>query len=1032
MNTIRRKPAARTSRRGVLLSSARASCAVVALAALAWGLAPAQDLTGAVESRDAEAADAAGVGLTALPAPEGGGPASVANAGARIPPGLQSPSPGTPCYLLVRAGRAELEDPAGLDPLLDAARAAGLKVVVRLVEDGFGSLGPEPAGPAGDHSLADGWATMVGELARRAGDRVAAYQVFEQPASRHEPRAYAFLLKKAAVAIHSAGARVAIGSIGVADADWLRDLFAADVAPYADALAAAGAAQLDPVRRLRDDLHPRAALWITDEMIESAAFPGGPARTYLEAQAAGVAVVLFETARAEAEAGDGAVRPGYLLSWLRALFPSGMAAALPAALPFDPGNEARVLAFLDARRRDGLAAYRSIAQERNASVSFVVKSPMEEIEILNPEDLSASPVADSAPSGSALSLSLRADYLLLRYRLAATGLPLQSMEVRADRELTAEEIIAKEREFRASQEGRLRHYEARATVSIHYRVASLAQSVDVLTENNLYVHDGKQDYQQTALFVDGARWRGKSPPYLPFIQPEKVQEIPLDIVLDEGYRYRLEGREQADGRDCYVLAFAPASLEGSFYEGRIFIDTAVFARVRMEAVQGGLKDPLRSNHVTYRFEPVSLTSGEYWLPVTATGQMVFEVLGQNLVVEREARFTGFAVNEEQFLENLAGAHASGLPLFRETDEGYYRLDARGGQEQLTSASIPRNAFVVMGINVGLDADPGLPFAGVNFFDFNFRNTGTQLDIAWAGPFADISWTNPRLTHPAPGRRPLALTLRGTFEGLAARDKLATMEGTESGETIDVLHETVRAALALPMGNFARWSLEPRAGYMNFTRRSKTDKEFVLPADGTEVGTLLRLEFNRSGYMAGGWGEVVRRSRWTAWGLPGTPFSPDDRDFTRFGLDLRKSFYTTTFQKIDLSLSGFDGRGLDRFSRFELGDFRAASVSGYGGSGIHFDRGLVVATGYSFSIRKEFRVDIGLDHAWVQSEEDFGPGYERAMGAGIHFQFSGPWSTLCVVRINHGITTTVPDISGGGDVRVLFIRSFDRWSRKARP
>jgi len=48
----------------------------------------------------------------------------------------------------------------------------------------------------------------------------------------------------------------------------------------------------------------------------------------------------------------------------------------------------------------------------------------------------------------------------------------------------------------------------------------------------------------------------------------------------------------------------------------------------------------------------------------------------------------------------------------------------------------------------------------------------------------------------------------------------------------------------------------------------------------------------------------------------------------------------TYNKLNLGVTGFLGRSLDRFSRFELGDYRSASVRGFNGSGIHFDRGAV--------------------------------------------------------------------------------------------
>ncbi|HXH28740.1 MAG TPA: hypothetical protein VNL37_06825, partial [Candidatus Polarisedimenticolia bacterium] len=636
------------------------------------------------------------------------------------------------------------------------------------------------------------------------------------------------------------------------------------------------------------------------------------------------------------------------------------------------------------------------------------------------------------PAGAIVEVPARADLLLLRYRFAAAALPVQEeLHVGATSELTAEEIIAREREFNAAQKARLTHYEAHASVAIHYRIAAVAESVDLTSENRLYVHDGKQDYVQTALYLDGARWRGKTPPYLPFLQPEKVKELPLDIALDEGYRYTLLGRDTVEGRDCYVLGFEPIATDRSLYSGKVYIDRQLFARVRMEAVQNGLTPPLRSNAVDYTFGPVLSPEGTFWLPLRVTGQMVFEVLGQNLVVERRATYSQFVINGTGFDVRLTEAYGSGQPVFRETDQGYFRLDTTGGEQRLTSASVPRNVFLVMGVDSGLDGHPGLPFAGVNFFDFNHKGSGHQVNIAWAGPFLDLSWTNPRLRQGAPDRRPWAVSLEATLNGLKGRDKNARAIGTNSGETIDDLRESARAALGIPMGHFAKWTLQGTATYFSFARRSETDDAFVLPPIFTEGSLLLRLEYNRAGYIATAWGEAARRSTWRPWGLPGNPFSPDDRDYTRLGTSLVKAFYLGSFRKLTLALTGFEGRGLDRFSRFELGDFRSARVNGFNGAGIHFDRGLVAEPACSFTLRKTMRFDAAMQVGWVHGEQDFGPGYERVIGGVVGAQFSGPWSTLGMVRVSHGLSSTIPGKGRGGDVRVVFFKTFDRWSRKGR-
>jgi hypothetical protein len=949
-----------------------------------------------------------------------------------LPGDLRSRSAGAPCSVLFRIGAETLAAPERIDPALEAAAGAGLRIAV-----GIPLLGWERATPA----EVDAWATRAGTFARHVAGRVAAYQVLERPVPDGRARDYAYLVKHAAVAIRAADPRARIVSAALLpeDAGWLQDLYDQDAAPYLDVLAARDLASLGAVADLRDRLDANAVVWVVGATIDSTTPRSAALRAYVEARAAGAETVLFAPPFPPA-------LPGFLAE-MRSLFPPALTPAAPAALPFDPAaatvspavtSAVRVTGFYDPRSRDGVAVYDApgiapAGGPETATVRFLLRSPVESADVFDPETGSVVPIGVNVAAGRVIFAPIRSTGLLLRFRRAAVGLPLQEAQIGAMSELTAEEIIALERQTSTAQEARLKHYEARASVAIHYAIATVAQSVDVLSENRLYVHDGKQDYEQTGLYVDGARWRGKKPPYLPFIQPDKVKEVPLTISLDEGYRYTLVKRDRADDRDCYVIAFEPKVAGLSLYEGRIFIDTALFTRVRMEAVQIGLKPPLRANQVTYRFGPVEGPDGTYWLPQAVDGQMVFEVLGQSLVVERQARYSEFAINQEEFETRLAGAYGSGRPLFRETDVGYYKLDASGREEILKSASTPRNTFLVMGVAIGSTGLPSLPFAGVNFFDFNYRDTGTQLNIAWAGPFLDLSWTDPHVTHPGPGTIPVAFAAQGTFIGVPVRDKNAREDVSTSNENIDIYREQVQASFALPMGHFLKWTLQGRTTYMDFARRHETDDTFVLPVTAVEIGALLRLEFNRSGYTLGAWGENARRSRWKPWGLSTNPFSPDDRDYTRLGIDVRKALYLGEFRKFNLGLSGFDGRSLDRFSRFELGDFRSARVRGFNGSGFHFDRGLVADTSYAFTVRDVLRVDTGLQAGWIRSVDDFGPGYVRVVGAGVALEFSGPWSTLMNVRYGRAIESSLPDRSGGGsDVRFVLFKTFDRWSRKPKP
>jgi hypothetical protein len=948
--------------------------------------------------------------------------------------------------VLVPVDRDLIEHPEMLDPLFRDAASRGLEVVIRILDP--------------DWEDAPAWSARLQAFAHALEQRPGAWQIFGPEAAGMEPRQYAFLLKNARVAIRAGGSYAPIVSPPLAAESivWGEHLFGEDAGPYLDVVAAAGMKDLQAVASFRERFHARVPLWITEAVVspdpdkpadDPAAWEGSAAHVAddaFEALAKGASVVLFAPSAPGAAVTGGAPAPvtpapilGETLSFLRGLVFTGLRPSAATVVPFDTAaavasdsgeriGDLEVLSFFETESRTGLFVYRT-RRPGPAGIRLKLKAPVTALDLSAPSRRETRTLSGAAAPGAIAELPVDTDFHAVRFTLAQTALPLAEIAgVGAVSELTAEEVIARERETSGVQKARLNHYEARAVIGIHYRLPALSETIDLVTENRLYVKNGQKDYEQTALYVNGSLWRGKAPPYLPFIAPEKVGEIPLDIALDESYRYHLEGRDKVNGVDCYVLSFEPVDETRSLYRGKVSIDAHLFHRVKMEVTQTNLSDPVRSSELVYRFGPVSAPGGEVWLPQTVTGQMMFELLGYSLAVETDRTYSDFQIDNEGFDTRRADATSSGRPLFRETDQGFYHLTSRDGQDYLQSVDSPKNTFLAFGISAS-ETSFSFPFVGVNFFDFNFRGTGTQFNLAVAGPFADITWNQPNLFDTPPEKRPIALALRGNINGLEVEDKLATADGTARVDRLDVLRETLYATLAIPMGNFFRGSVELRSMFQNFDRQHDTSDQFVLPPISFETTIGGRAEYARLGYLIAPWAEWGFRNVWAPWGLPGQKYSDDDRDFTRLGIEIRKAYYLTTAQKLTFGLNGFEGRSLDRFSRFQLGDFRAARVQGFNDSGIHFDTGMVAEAGYAFPLGKSVRADLAVQQGWISSTDDFGPGYERATGLGLGLEMSGPWSTFIVVRANRPLASTIAEkANGGGSLRVTFFKTFDKWSR----
>jgi len=101
------------------------------------------------------------------------------------------------------------------------------------------------------------------------------------------------------------------------------------------------------------------------------------------------------------------------------------------------------------------------------------------------------------------------------------------------------------------------------------------------------------------------------------------QDKQLNIVSEEGsellrktnanYEFSLVGREEKDGRNCFILEVKPRAKSKFLYEGRVWVDVEEFAVVHIQARPA--KNPsfwVNRAEIEHRYEKV----GQFWLPVS--------------------------------------------------------------------------------------------------------------------------------------------------------------------------------------------------------------------------------------------------------------------------------------------------------------------------------------------------------------------------------------------------------------------------------
>lgn len=890
--------------------------------------------------------------------------------------------------------------------------------------------------------------------------RIHVFEVGRHPETSFESKSFAYLVQRISTLIRSLDphAALVIGPLHTADSTWLNTIPPERLRPYIDGI------ELErPVdwaswsAKLAGD-YPAVAVWVR---IPEDLDPPATLAALFEARRSRTAAVV--SLKDPTETGEssllarvvanviGAVPARFVVDLEPAPItigaPAPPGASTPAALAFlmDPLGPERAVILPAPRPREGAP------QTFTVSLGSDPVSQVKALDLVSGRWLVTSHDGGRQRTGPAvIEIQGATGPVLLRYvpqRGPRSG--AVTVGVTAEAELSAEEIIARERAFAAAQARVVEHYTARATLSFHYRAEALNETVDIQSVNRFYWKDGVGDYEETDLFVNGARWRGPVPS-LPFVQAEKVREVPLEISLDESYRYELIGRDKLDDRSCYVIGFEPVDRQRSSYSGKVWIDAGTFARRRLSLVQHGLKEPITSSSDEIEYGPVAVGDREVFLPLSGYRQMIFTVIGRTIVTERRVIYEDVAVNGEGFEEAREQAYASDRPIIREDASGFENLTRDPDGSRTAKPISLKNVAIFGGMGFGPDS-LGFPFAAMNYFDFDWRGTGTQLDFAFAGPFINLAWTNPSL-----GRSRWELTLEGRLIALWDNFKSVSDVGRREDEDVKELEETVFVVLGRPLTTFTKIELQMDTGYTGYTNAEHTSEDFVIPSDSLATTETIRWKHQRSGTLFDVWASTSQRFGWDDWGLPmGASGTADEDSFQRWGADIIKAFFPGKTQKISLAFSATDGRNMDRFSRFRIGEFRNVRVRGYNGADITFDRGLTGNLGYLVSLpRNGVSLTFAVDGAVIENDDDFGyvfpphpsstyrtrshqePNGKREWlaGGGVGVNWNGPWGTLMRVQGAWGLGTSM-DLSGSSAAfRFVIVRTFDRWpwGENARP
>ena len=750
---------------------------------------------------------------------------------------------GTPC---APCGGLSVADPYALIPALSAAPKIDPEARLYIAWD----VDLDAAvTPAAGHALATAGATPWLRLVFRAApplfDHLDALQVeldtaaalaasliprahFEvvwrppgDPATAPSAQEYAFLIKRAAVALTGADpdAKVIAGPLPE-DPAWLEEFYGQDVAAYVDALAfpPADEATERALVESATTLDPGKTL-----VLEGVALPDPRPRLLAEAaraQARGFGVTLFAAA-GPLTAAD--VAPLALL-----------ADEFRGELSLDPGTRPTGAREAWSFVRGEDLALRVIVDNPDGSDSVSLSFP--DPQLRDPErvlpDGEVVPLSGYRRTPSALQVEVAdpGPAAILRVQRAS----IQELEgvaeevtVNSRRQMPVEEILRRLQSFEDAQNRRVRHWRAVNSTTLRFQLASGVQTIEATFEGEIFYRPGEPfDWVWQNFYLNGVKWRGKSIPEIPLVQPEKAAAMPLEILFSKEYRYSLAGTDTVAGRDCWVVDFEPnAAVQAgtTLYRGRVWIDRATYARVRTRAVQLGLQGEVLSNEETLDYTPVDAEgrptdwgAGAFVLPLHTTGQQVLSVVNTATVVEKDVRITGVVVNGPDFDEQHERALASEATMVRDTQGGLRYLVKEGaapGGRVVQEGFDTSKLFALAGIFYDDSLSYPLPLAGVNYFNLDFHGNKRQLNAFFGGVLGIVNYADPRFL----GSK---VDLGADFFAIAiASSDQVFRDGNEvQAEEVKELPARARLNFGFPLGNFVKVSSSYELSYSHYSAR----------------------------------------------------------------------------------------------------------------------------------------------------------------------------------------------------------------------
>lgn len=801
-----------------------------------------------------------------------------------------------------------------------------------------------------------------------------------------EPAQAAFALKALVVNWKTRGRGVLVGVQGTAEL--IEALLVHDLAAYLD-----GYIQANPEEPWLPEADPTGKMWLKME-----AEPAGLLARLLDASAGGVEAIWL----------DGTL-PLARREWLTAI------AHLPAGTIAEPALQSTLQAeqrqfFLNPASGESYLAL-DLEPGEPAFLSWKTETRWK-VEILYPPK---APFDWRQYGAGRLELSYQATLHGGLFRLIPEqeGQFSESVTIVDQRQIDPYELVVANQVFKDAESRKWSSMISEEEVNYRYQGPN-GTVVDITFMDTVYRRKGRPTERvRREFYIGGVRWPYEELPELPLIQPEKVQQEPLEIDLNRSYSYSYGGVDQVDGHATHRVDFRPLEA-GNFASGSVWIDQKSGAHRRLRAIQANLQAPVTGSEVTAVFDWVRVGDQDLWLPLSENNLLTLNVVGERVAIQLDSRTLSRLLDDPGLEQQLEAAYASNVVILRDGPKGFRYLSKKGQDRVLNEEPITRKKLLLGGILLDPALEFPTPLAGINFTDLDFRGRGMQANLFLAGAINSATLSEPSLF----GSR---LDLTGTLFLTALYFSDSIYQGSERREDLELktLTESANLTLGIPLHRTTKLTLNTSLRYLAFKNGDDTDPAYVLPNDTLESIGRMGLAFDFRRFTSALRMEWVRRSDWQSYGLPDEP-EANFASYRRLQLDMALSKRLPRFQSVSVDARYLKGWDLDRFSQFGFGFFDN-SVSGFGTSGIKGEEAVRLRLGYDVGIKGLFQLNSTLDGARAWPTQGGDP--VDLVGLGLAANFIGPWKLLLRLNLGYGLTSSLPEEEGDVSGQILFLRLF---------